>query len=232
MNAFNDFASLTAAQLGEGIRWTQDGSEFNYSRDTARRVWDAYYVPHIKGWYESRTYNQDGIKSGRLMAYIGSSAGAGFFPQVVIEDEKQSHPIACGSYAYPVFQGGTPYMGQRGSNMAVFSTDESHQQAAVRFLKWFTEPEQNIRFAVATGYLPVQEKALESVSDWWPMWKAGTMSRQWRRASRHHLMPWKTIMYMSAKPFRGLMTWTRYFHIPGELYERGFGNPEAADGKR
>ena len=160
MNAFNDFASLTAAQLGEGIRWTQDGSEFNYSRDTARRVWDAYYVPHIKGWYESRTYNQDGIKSGRLMAYIGSSAGAGFFPQVVIEDEKQSHPIACGSYAYPVFQGGTPYMGQRGSNMAVFSTDESHQQAAVRFLKWFTEPEQNIRFAMATGYLPVQEKAL------------------------------------------------------------------------
>ena len=99
MNAFNDFASLTAAQLGEGIRWTQDGSEFNYSRDTARRVWDAYYVPHIKGWYESRTYNQDGIKSGRLMAYIGSSAGAGFFPQVVIEEEKQSHPIACGSYA-------------------------------------------------------------------------------------------------------------------------------------
>ena len=165
MNAFNDFASLTAAQLGEGIRWTQDGSEFNYSRDTARRVWDAYYVPHIKGWYESRTYNQDGIKSGRLMAYIGSSAGAGFFPQVVIEDEKQSHPISCKSYAYPVFQDGTPYMGQRGANMAVFASDESHQQAAVRFLKWFTEPEQNIRFAVATGYLPVQEKALESVSD-------------------------------------------------------------------
>ena len=120
MNAFNDFAALSAAQLGEGIRWTQDGPEFNYSRDTARRVWDAYYVPHIKGWYESRTYNQDGIKSGRLMAYIGSSAGA---------------------------------------------SDESHQQAAVRFLKWFTQPEQNIRFAVATGYLPVQEKALESVSD-------------------------------------------------------------------
>ncbi len=56
-------------------------------------------------------------------------------------------------------------MGQRGANMAVFSTDESHQQAAVRFLKWFTEPEQNIRFAMATGYLPVQEKTLESVSD-------------------------------------------------------------------
>ena len=40
MNAFNDFAALSAAQLGEGIRWTQDGPEFNYSRDTARRVMD------------------------------------------------------------------------------------------------------------------------------------------------------------------------------------------------
>ena len=49
--------------------------------------------------------------------------------------------------------------------MAVFASDESHQQASVRFLKWFTQPEQNIRFAVATGYLPVQKKALESVSD-------------------------------------------------------------------
>ena len=31
------------------------------------------------GWYESRVYNQDGVKSGKMIAYIGSSAGAGFF---------------------------------------------------------------------------------------------------------------------------------------------------------
>lgn len=165
INAFNDFAALTAAQLGEGIGTGPDGAGFRYSRETARRVWDAYYVPHIKGWYESSTYNQDGIKSGRLMAYIGSSAGAGFFPQVVIEDEEESHPISCRCYPYPVFQGGTPYMSQRGADMAVFASDERHAYAAAQFLKWFTQPEQNIRFAASTGYLPVQEKALESVGD-------------------------------------------------------------------
>lgn len=164
MNAYNDFAALTAAQLGEGIGKGQDGASFTYSRETARRVWDAYYVPHIRGWYESSIYNQDGIKSGKLMAYIGSSAGAGFFPQVVIEDEYKSHPITCECVAYPVFQGGEPYISQRGANMAVFASDESHERAAVRFLEWFTQPQQNIRYAVATGYLPVQEKALESVS--------------------------------------------------------------------
>lgn len=165
MNSYNDFAVLTAAQLGEGIGQGQGESGFLYTRETARKVWDAYYVPHIRGWYESGIYNQDGIKSGRLMAYIGSSAGAGFFPQVVIEDENQSHLITCESFPYPVFRDGTPYMSQRGANMAVFASDESHEYAAARFLKWFTQPEQNIRFAVSTGYLPVQNTALESVAD-------------------------------------------------------------------
>ncbi|MFQ9701564.1 MAG: extracellular solute-binding protein [Enterocloster clostridioformis] len=96
--------------------------------------------------------------------------------------------------------------------MAVFSTDESHQQAAVRFLKWFTEPEQNIRFAVATGYLPVQEKALRSVSDL----VAHVESRdnvQAVRKNQTSLMPWKTIMYMSAKPFRGSYDMDQIFSI-------------------
>lgn len=165
INAHNDFAALTAAQLGEGITREEDGGSFRYSRETARRVWEVCYVPHIKGWYESSVYNQDGIKSGRLMAYIGSSAGAGFFPQVVIKNENVSHHISCRTLAYPVFQDGISYMSQRGANMAVIRSDESHEEAAAEFLKWFTQPEQNIRFAVSTGYLPVQKKALESVPD-------------------------------------------------------------------
>lgn len=189
MNAFNDFAALSAAQLGEGIRWTQDGPEFNYSKDTARRVWDAYYVPHIKGWYESRTYNQDGIKSGRLMAYIGSSAGAGFFPQVVIEDEKQSHPISCKSYAYPVFrmvrliwdrEGPTwrclPQM-RATSRLRSGSLNGLRSRSRIYVLQW----PQDICLCRRRLWNPYQI--------WCPMWKAGTMSRQWSRASGPHLQP-------------------------------------------
>ena len=111
----------------------------------------------------AQIYNQDGIKSGRLMAYIGSSAGAGFFPREVIEDEDNSYPIECASLPYPTFRCKTPYMTQRGANMAVFESDHVHEYASAQFLKWFTQPGQNIRFAVSTGYLPVKTAALESV---------------------------------------------------------------------
>lgn len=165
MNSYNDFMVLTAAQLGEEPYGTPENPGFSYSRETARKAWDACYVPHIKGWYASGVYNQDGIKSGKLAAYIGSSAGAGFFPEEVIVDEKHTYPVECECLPYPVFQGGEPYMTQRGADMAVIASEAKREYAAAVFLKWFTAPEQNMDFAVSTGYLPVEKAALESVSE-------------------------------------------------------------------
>ncbi|RGY96659.1 extracellular solute-binding protein [Clostridium sp. AM58-1XD] len=160
INSYNDFAVLSAAQAGEEPYDEKGG--FHYSRETAKRAWDAYYVPHIQGWYRSSVYNQDGIKSGNLIAYIGSSAGASFFPEEVIVNDHETYPVECEVLPYPVFKDGGNYMTQRGANLAVFESDPVHEAAAVEFLKWITAPEQNVKFAVSTGYLPVQNKALDS----------------------------------------------------------------------
>ena len=165
MNSYNDFMILTAAQLGEEPYGTQQHPGFRYSRETAKKAWNAYYMPHIKGWYASSVYNQDGIKSGKLAAYIGSSAGAGFFPEEVIVDESHVYPVECECLPYPTFQGGEPFMSQRGADMGVIASEAKREYAAAVFLKWFTDPKQNVEFAVSTGYLPVQKEALRSVSD-------------------------------------------------------------------
>lgn len=39
--------------------------------------------------------------------------------------------------------------------MAVAKTTDAEVEASVVFLKWFTQPENNIAFAVGSGYLPV-----------------------------------------------------------------------------
>lgn len=164
MNSYSDFAVLTAAQLGEHL-YQENVSGFSYGRDTARRAWDVYYEPHIKGWYESSVYNQDGIKSGKMIAYIGSSAGAGFFPKEVIVDEEHSYPVECVCLPYPTFRDGEKYMTQRGANMGVFESEKEREAAACEFLKWFTNPGQNTKFAISTGYLPVMKEAIESVPE-------------------------------------------------------------------
>ena len=43
--------------------------------------------------------------------------------------------------------------------MVVTSTTEEKEQACAEFLKWFTQPENNIAFSVGSGYLPVTHEA-------------------------------------------------------------------------
>lgn len=166
MNAYNDFALLSAVQQGSEPYRTENGrTVFVYPEEVARKVWDVYYVPHLRGWYRSETFNQDGIKSGNLVAYIGSSAGAGYFPEDVIVSGAESYPIGCSVLSYPTFEGRAELMTQRGANLCGFVTDEVHERAAAEFMKWFTDPEQNTAFAISTGYIPVEQAALTSLPE-------------------------------------------------------------------
>lgn len=163
INLNNDIMYVTASQLSNPPFEIKDGKvTLSYSRDTAKRIWDICYVPHIKGWFESAFYNQDAIKSGRLIAYIGSSAGSGFFPSTVTIDASNNYPIRCSVVSYPAFDETTRYMAQRGANIAIVKTEEQREAAAAEFIKWFTSEEQSIKFAVSTGYIPVTNQALNN----------------------------------------------------------------------
>ena len=64
--------------------------------------------------------------------------------------------------AAPVFQGGRNYAVQQGAGMVVSKSDEQHEYAAVEFLKWFTQADNNLRFGCVSGYLPVLKEANSS----------------------------------------------------------------------
>ena len=46
--------------------------------------------------------------------------------------------------------------------MSIIKSNEAKEYAAGIFLKWFTNPKQNLRFVSSTGYLPVTKEALET----------------------------------------------------------------------
>ncbi|MBT9779459.1 extracellular solute-binding protein [Clostridium sp. MCC353] len=205
MNSYNDFAFLTAAQLGVDPYEMDQGnvSGFNYPEEAAKRIWDVYYVPHIMGWYKSQIFNQDGIKSGNLICYIGSSAGAGYFPKHVILNEQNEYEIECRVFPYPVFNGGQEYMTQRGANMGVSASDKVREYAAAEFLKWFTASQQNIEFTVSTGYIPVKEDALSSVSELLQHVKEGDNSEAVKKSASAALNAMKKGIFYSKKVFPG-----------------------------
>lgn len=49
-----------------------------------------------------------------------------------------------------------------GAALAMFPSDEAHELATWRFLKWLIAPENSIAWTLATGYVPIQTAAAES----------------------------------------------------------------------
>lgn len=160
-DAMANYMLIGAKELGETIFDVKDGKmTMGLSEDVARKLWDNYYVPYIKGWATaSGHFRSDDIKIGSILAYIGSNSSATYFPTQVMLSDTESHDIELKVLPTPHFEGCEKVSVQQGAGMAVAKTTDAEVEASVVFLKWFTQPENNIAFAVGSGYLPVTHAA-------------------------------------------------------------------------
>lgn len=156
-----NYMLVGAKQLGEEVFKVEDGKvSITLTKETARKLWDNYYIPYINGYFLSKgRFSSDDAKTGDIIALVGSSSSASYFPSAVIDDDGNSYPIECIVMKSPVFQDGEAIAIQQGAGMSVSVSDEAHEYASAVFLKWFTQEEQNIEFSVNSSYLPVQKSA-------------------------------------------------------------------------
>ena len=160
-DAMANYMLVGARQLGDTLFEVQDGKmTLNFDKDVARKLWDNYYVPFVKGWFAATgRFRSDDIKTGNVLAYVGSSSSATFFPAKVTNDANESHEISLKTLPAPQFEGGEAVAVQQGAGMVVTAAKEEEVEASVEFLKWFVRAENNIAFSVGAGYLPVTRKA-------------------------------------------------------------------------
>ena len=160
-DAMANYLLIGAKELGCTIFDVQNGKmTLDFDKNVIRKLWDNYYVPFIKGYFSaSGRFRSDEIKSGGLLAYVGSNAGATFLPTQVIRDDGRSYDITMRALPCPTFEGCEPVAVQQGAGMVVTRGTDEQIEASVEFLKWITEPENNISFSVGSGYLPVTHAA-------------------------------------------------------------------------
>lgn len=128
----------------------------NADKDKVRRLWDNYYVPFVSGYFDAKgKFRSDDVKTGDIICYTGSTASAAYFPDRVVDDNG-THEVGYRIIMPPTFEGGNAAAPQQGAGMAVAKSDEQHEYASCEFLKWFTEKQNNLRFATAASYLPVR----------------------------------------------------------------------------
>lgn len=163
-DAFANYIIIGSLQLGSELFHVEDGAvKLQVDGAIMRRLWDNYYVPYINGYYAATgNFRSDDLRTGVVAAYVGATSGATYFPTEVTDDAGDSSPIQGMVRALPNFEGTQPMAVQQGAGMVVSKSTPERERAAATFLKWMTEPEQNVRFAVASGYLPVTWEANDS----------------------------------------------------------------------
>ena len=116
--------------------------------------------PAVKGGYALYDgYSSDLSKTGDIICSTGSTAGILFYGNEITYADNRKQEVEFTVLPYPTFEGGKKIAIQRGNGMAVAKSTPRKEEAAALFLKWFTSPEQNMRFVASTGYLPVTGKA-------------------------------------------------------------------------
>ena len=160
-DSMSNYFNVGMKQMGVELFEVADGkATLNLDQDKVRRLWDCYYVPYVNGWFKALgKFRSDDVKTGDIIAYTGSTASAAYFPDQVMPDEDTVVDIGYEVLPAPVMEGGRRVCAQQGAGMCVTATDEQHEYAAVEFIKWFTVPENNIRFACQSSYLPVLKEA-------------------------------------------------------------------------
>lgn len=163
-DAFANYILIGSVQLGAEMFDVECGTlKLNIDEKAMRRLWDNYVVPYAQGWFGAYgRYRSDDVKTGQLVALVGSTSGAMYFPSQVTRDDGTTYPIECMVLPLPNFENTEPYAAQQGAGMVVTNSNPTREYAAVEFLKWFTTREQDMAFSFSSGYLPVGKQASQA----------------------------------------------------------------------
>ena len=133
--------------------------------DKFRKIWEPYADAAISGGVWLRDgYATEPLRTGKSIVSVASSASVLYYEDIVTYENNISEPIEVISYPVPVFEGGKKMVMQRGAGFCTVKSTKEREKAAALFLKWLTEPDNNVEFVVKAGYMPVTDKAFEQLS--------------------------------------------------------------------
>lgn len=156
-----NIAQAGMAQMGGGF---VEPDKLLTNAPAYKRIWDFCALPALSGGYAVIDgYSSDLSKTGDIVCSTGSTAGILFYGDSITYPDNRIEKISYSILPYPVFAGGEKVAMQRGAGMIVARSTPLKEHAAALFLKWFTDPAQNIRFISSTGYLPVTALAYDQI---------------------------------------------------------------------
>lgn len=158
---FNYF-QIGVEALGESFF---QGNEISYG-EAFTKVWEPYADAAIQGgvWLKEG-YATEPLRTGNAVVSVASSASVLYYEDIITYPDNHSEPIEVIARPVPCFENGKRLVMQRGAGLCTVKSTPEREQAAAVFLKWLTEPENNVRFVTRVGYMPVTNAAFDLLPD-------------------------------------------------------------------
>ncbi len=156
-DSLDNYFVIGAKQLGIDILHYDENNIYgiNYDKDVFKKLWDSYYVPFVKGYFDAvGSFRSDDIKNGKILAYVGSTSSGGYFPNSVVISDTERYDIQSSVFEAPKFKDGENYAVSQGAGFCITKSNTEQEKAAATFLKWLTKKENIQKFSANSGYFP------------------------------------------------------------------------------
>jgi multiple sugar transport system substrate-binding protein/sn-glycerol 3-phosphate transport system substrate-binding protein len=113
--------------------------------------------------------DQTDFGNGKNLFTVGSSSGLPFYVTAVTDGEAGGFEWSVAAIPHTTAD---PVQNIYGASVSVPRTDPATQLAAWLFIKYYTSPEIQARWAVASNYFPVRESVAEGLGDYFATFPA------------------------------------------------------------
>jgi multiple sugar transport system substrate-binding protein len=160
-----DAATFTAWVFALGGQ-VYDSQQAEYTYDHPSAVAAASFLENLidRGCarkVRERYGDQSNFAEGSTLFTIGSSAGLSFYQEAVTEGAAFEWGLVAVPYTTP-----EPELDLSGVSLSIPASTPEAELAAWLFIKYFTGPEIQARWAQASGYLPVRAAAASGLSEY------------------------------------------------------------------
>lgn len=142
-----------------------DGERMKDS-ESFKHIFEMYAEAALNGtvWL-NEGYATEPLRTGDVVASVASSASVLYYDDYVTYADNTVEAIEVVALPVPVFKGAEKMVMQRGAGICTVKSTPEKEAAAVTFIKWITEPENNVKLVTQLGYMPVTEKAFDQMPD-------------------------------------------------------------------
>ncbi len=156
-DSLDNYFVVGSKVLGIDVLQYDENNNFgiNFNHDTFKKLWDSYFVPSVYGYFNQvGKFRSSDVQVGTILAYIGSTASASYFPKEVIIDENTKYPIELLIKPMPNFEGKARVAVSQGAGFCITKSTKAKEKASATFLKWLCETENISTFSKTSSYFP------------------------------------------------------------------------------